>query len=253
MFHCKKLSLCLICLLLLLSYSFAHSQDLKMSETEKGVVQIGVQRDNGSFLPSAGTGFFLTEDGVIATAYHVYSSLLNALVESKGARLVAKRVGRNNKMTTVAPVELISSDEARDVALLKLHPKNDEHWKNVGGIVPLSLHRMKELNAGVPVTLIGYFGFNVFPVVVRGNLAGTSSFNVSQGKDVEEFLVSALMVPGQSGGPVLLDDGSVIGLINSIIPVMLPPPFNPQQPSHSGLVGVVKCEHIQRLLDMLKK
>lgn len=115
----------------------------------------------------------------------------------------------------------------------------------MGGIKPLPFSSLKEVEPEAEVTVIGYFGSDLYPVSLSGRLVGATVMTVPGLGDIEEFLVSASAVPGQSGSPIVLPDGSVIGVMDSIVSVPLS--FN-TQPLASGLNRVVKVEHLQRLL-----
>ena len=131
------------------------------------------------------------------------------------------------------------------MALLRIVEVKGDLWNPVGGIHALPLSMVKEIEPGSPVMVVGYFGSDLYPLSLAARLVGETTVTISQGVDVEEFLVSASAVPGQSGSPVVMDDGSVIGIITAIVPVSVA--FNPQ-PLPSGLNRVIKVENLQRLL-----
>jgi len=131
------------------------------------------------------------------------------------------------------------------LALLRIVEVKGDLWNPVGGIHALPLSMVKEIEPGSPVMVVGYFGSDLYPLSLAARLVGETTVTISQGVDVEEFLVSASAVPGQSGSPVVMDDGSVIGIITAIVPVSVA--FNPQ-PLPSGLNRVIKVENLQRLL-----
>ena len=251
----KRKALVFLFLLLLIipfpSYAKAEMATLKMSDYEKGVVQVILQAENKNttLLLPGGTGFFISDTGLIATAFHVYASLINRMQEVRGGRIVVRRFSEDHKSFTVAAAELVSSDALHDVALLKLVEKKDEHWKNVGGIIPLVLSKTTEIKPMTQITVVGYFGLDISPIMLKGNISGVALMDM-QSIQFEEFLISISPSPGFSGGPAILDDGGVIGLISAVIPASFP--FS-KEASPSGLGRIVKCEHIQRLLDGLKK
>jgi S1-C subfamily serine protease len=230
--------------LCVLSQRNGNAQDLKMSEHERAVVQIALQKPDSSF-STFGTGFFIDENGTVATALHVYISAISAVSELRCGNIVVRRASRSTKRYVWSTVDVLKSDAPHDLALLKVKETEAQLWDQVGGIKPLPLSTLKEIEPETEVTSIGYFGIDLFPVSLSARLVGATATTVLGTGDIEEFLVSASAFPGQSGSPVILADGSVIGIMDSIVPVQLS--FNPQQLA-SGLNRVVKVEHIQRLL-----
>jgi S1-C subfamily serine protease len=224
--------------------ALAEAQELKALDHERTVLQIVLQRLDGSTVP-LGTGFFVDENGTIVTALHVYATGLNLISQGRGGRFFARRANRVTGQYTGVGIELLKPDYMHDLVSFKMQEVKPEPWAGVGGIKPAILSASKEVQADASVKVIGYFGGDIFPVTVSARLVGATKVIVAQGRSVEEFLVSAAAVPGQSGSPVFLDDASVIGVVTSIVPVSVP--FNPN-PIPSGLNRVIKAEHIQRLL-----
>jgi S1-C subfamily serine protease len=229
----------------------ALGQQLKQSDLEKSVVQIGVVKQDKKFY-GTGTGFFVREDGLIATALHVYSMSLQAITEGRGGAFAVQRSSRESKTFTVRGVVIVSVDPEHDLALLKFvtNTKDDQvAWDKVGGIKVLPICQAQEVESGSNAQTVGYFGSDAFPVTERAVLVGATVIT-TLGGDVDEFLVSASAAPGQSGSPVVLGDGSVLGVVLSIVPVTTP--LNPQ-PLPSGLNRIAKAEFLQRLLSSLPK
>jgi S1-C subfamily serine protease len=232
----------------------SSGQQLKMSDLEKSVVQIGVVKQDKTFA-GLGTGFFVSGDGLIATAFHVYSAAVQGVAENRGGTVSAERAIRqtgNQTSTTAQAVNLVAVDPLHDLALLKLgsYAKADqEAWDKVGGIKALLIYTAPDIENGSNVRTVGYFGSDAFPVIEKTVLVG-GTFVITPVGPVDEFLVSALAVPGQSGSPVVLDDGTVVGVVLSI--VTFTAPFNPQS-LPSGLNRVAKAEFLQRLLSSAPK
>jgi len=220
------------------------AQDLKMSDHEKAVVQVALQKPDSTY-SAFGTAFFVDENGTLATAFHVYTSAVSAIGELRCGNIVVRRASRSTKRYISTGAELSQFDAVHDVALLKIKDVQPQTWDQVGGIKPLVLSTLKEIEPETQVSSIGYFGTDLFPVSLSARLVGATTTSVLGVGDIEEFLISASAVPGQSGSPIILADGSVIGILDSIVPVQLTP--NAPQLA-SGLNRVVKVEHIQRLL-----
>jgi hypothetical protein len=242
-----------LCLILLsaLVVPETFGQQLKQSDLERSVVQVGILGQDKKFYPK-GTGFFVRDDGLIASALHVYSGSLQAIVDSRGGGLAVQRSSRDSKMFAIRGIILVALDAEHDLALLKFatNAKEDQAaWDKVGGIKVLLVSPTAQVEAGSNVQTVGYFGTDTFPVTERAVLVGGTVTTTAAG-DIEELLVSAGAAPGQSGSPVMLDDGSVLGVMLSIVP--LTTPLNPQAVP-SGLNRIAKAEFLQRLLSSTPK
>jgi len=218
-----------------------------VSPTENSVVQIAVATPGGS-VTSFGTGFFVRDDGLIATASHVYLKALNAIVDARAGVVIARRFSRTTRGQWVgALIDLIAQDYQHDVVLLKMQAV-DPTWKQVGGVVPLLLDDSGAVEDGAQVSMRGYFGSDDFPLFLRGTTAGTTGIGPAF---VQELLIVLPVVPGQSGSPLISGEtGRVVGVLTAIVPVSLP--FNPQ-PAHSGLARAVEVVHVKRLVESLEK
>ena len=236
-----------VVLVVLASASLLLADGVSPQQSENSVVQIAVAMPGGS-ATSFGTGFFIRDDGLIATASHVYLKALNAIVDARAGVVIARRFSRATRGQWVgAPVELVAQDYQHDVVLLKLQAV-DPTWKQVGGVVPLLLDDSASLEDGTQVCMRGYFGSDDFPLFLRGSTAGTTVLGPSL---VQELLIVLPVVPGQSGSPLMsTETGRVVGVLTAIVPVSLP--FN-QQPAHSGLARAVEVVHVKKLVESLEK
>jgi S1-C subfamily serine protease len=218
-----------------------------VSPSENSVVQIAVAMPGGS-VTNFGTGFFIRDDGLLATASHVYLKALNAIVDARAGIIIARRFSRTNRGQWVgAAVQLVAQDYQHDVVLLKM-PAVDPMWKQIGGVVPLVLDDDATLEDGTQVCMRGYFGSDDFPLFLKGATAGTTGLGPSL---VQELLIVLPVAPGQSGSPLMsVETGRVVGILTAIVPVSLP--FN-QQPAHSGLARAVEVVHVRRLVESLIK
>jgi len=226
-------------------------QELKLSDVEKSVVQIAVVKPDKTVVP-CGTGFFVRDDGIVATAFHVYSQAVQIISEGRGGSLVIRRVVRTlgtGGTFTMGSAEVKTADASHDIILLKVLNLDHELWSKVGGTQSLSISAVTQVDVGVPIRVVGYFGVDSFPLTLRAALVGETAV-VFPGNEVDEFIVSASAVPGQSGSPVILEDGTVLGVVLSIVPVTVP--FS-NQPVPSGLNRVAKAEFLQRLVSSLPK
>lgn len=135
-----------------------------------------------------GSGTIVTTSGYILTAAHVVSG-------STSVTVVTKQGSRKAKVIKV--------DEANDVAVLKI----DE-----GTYPALPVVSSRQAKMGQPVATIGFPNVNIqgfSPKVTRGEI---SSLN-GPGDDPRKWQISVPVQPGNSGGPLLDENGNVIGIV----------------------------------------
>lgn len=153
---------------------------------------------NSNSTISSGTGFALSPDGIIATNYHVIS-------ESK--QIMIRGVNGDFNRSWNAKVLLV--DKNNDLALLKIY---DEDFNGIGS-VPYSI-ALSSAEVGDKVNVLGYplratMGDEI--KLSTGLISAKSGF---QG-DITCYQLSAPVYPGNSGGPVITDDGRLIGVISA--------------------------------------
>lgn len=138
-------------------------------------------------LGGSGTGFFVTETGVIATNAHVArgeESLLTLLPE--GQQLEAK---------------VVYIDEDLDIALAKVEGKDFPH---------LALADAASVRQGENVLAIGNPGDAMLFSVTKGIVSAVGNFpNAGPGTWIQ---TDTPINPGNSGGPLLNSRGEVIGI-----------------------------------------
>lgn len=132
----------------------------------------------------SGSGFFISADGYLLTNRHVVGTEKFVKVKlATGRELVG---------------EVLRSDAARDVALIKTEPI---------GVPALSL-RDDEANIGEELYVLGSpLGERFSTTLTRGILSGYRTM------DQQRYLQSDVAIlPGNSGGPLLDTDGRVVGI-----------------------------------------
>ena len=140
----------------------------------------------------AGSGFIYTQDGYILTNHHVIVDADEIIV-----RMADRREFE---------AELIGSDEASDIAVLKISAKSDFPF--------LVLGESESLQAGEWVAAIGS-PFNFEQSVTAGIVSAKGRTNRAQ-QYVPFIQTDVAINRGNSGGPLLNMDGEVVG-INSWI------------------------------------
>jgi len=144
-----------------------------------------------------GAGFVIKDDGTILTNHHVIA-------------------GSDRIVVTFAdglesPAALISSQPERDLAVLQPARIPDD-------LEPVTLAASGQLDLGDLVVAIG-FPFGVGPSVSAGVVSGLNrTFPLSGRQDLEGLIqFDAAVNPGSSGGPLLNQDGEVVGVVTAIL------------------------------------
>jgi hypothetical protein len=136
-----------------------------------------------------GSGFFITNDGFILTNYHVIEGADKAFIETRN--------GKKYK------VEYVSAYSPKlDLALLKITGE---------GFPYLSLADPKEIDLNDEIIIVGH-PHGLKWTLTKGYIAGK---RIDRGRPVVQF--SADISPGNSGGPVVLEDGRVCGIATYLL------------------------------------
>lgn len=136
---------------------------------------------------SSGTGFFITDSGHLVTSAHVIEDRQNISVRFAG-ELVRARV--------------LAVDPANDIAVLKID-RNTE---------PLVVTSARRTQRGEEVFALGY---PLSGIQGRTQRAAFGRVNALAGiGDDQRFIqVDAPVLPGNSGGPLINEQGEVVGII----------------------------------------
>ena len=137
---------------------------------------------------SSGSGFIVTPAGHILTNAHVVD----------GCKTITARVG-----STVHPVKVEQADEDNDLALLTL-PAGSYPW--------VRLRQPGTPRLGEKVTVIGFPLQDVLASstnVTSGNVSALAGLR----NDIGLFQLTAPIQPGNSGGPVVDEQGALVGVV----------------------------------------
>ncbi|MCS7255767.1 MAG: serine protease [Thermomicrobium sp.] len=155
-----------------------------------GVVQVRTRT-------TLGTGFvWIRQSGrtLIVTAAHVVDGELPLHIIAPDG--------------TAHPAQILRRDSLRDIALLEAPA--------LAGIEPLMHGRSRTLPLGANLTVVGFsLGDRLLgdPTVTRGILSGRRTFD-----GIEYLQTDAALNPGASGGPLLDEQGAVVGMVVGAIP-----------------------------------
>jgi S1-C subfamily serine protease len=179
------------------------------ANSSQGVVTIqGVVTDmtvdtfpNGTLTPVLGTGFVVVYGGqdYIVTNYHVVDALVDTTVTfSSGESFSAKVVG---------------SDAYSDLAIVSVNAPATEYH-------PLQLGSSAALQVGETVVAIGnpYGLSNTVTVGVVSQVGRALQSDTLGGYAIADTIqFSAAVNPGNSGGPLIAPDGTVVGITSAAV------------------------------------
>ena len=147
---------------------------------------------SGSYGESAGSGFFVSADGYVATNCHVIDGASQVTVTThKGDSLEAKIVGK---------------DATNDVALLKVEGEN----------LPFAtLGSSDELVVGDMVAAIGNPLGELTSTLTVGYVSAKDRIVDTDGSVINMLQTDAAINSGNSGGPLFNTKGEVVGIITA--------------------------------------
>ncbi len=139
---------------------------------------------------SIASGFFVTDDGYLVTAYHAIANFNEIIVLLAKNRAIEARVVKYN--------------EDLDLALLKINSITSFGY----------LSHSKSVPAGMDVVTIGYpqvAFLGLTPKITRGIVNSNSGLQ----DDKNSFQFSAEVQQGNSGGPLVAPGGTIVGVVQS--------------------------------------
>ncbi|MCX7679216.1 MAG: serine protease [Spirochaetes bacterium] len=181
--------------LLFTSNSTAISQRSVAHILEKATVKVSTY--DGERLVTYGSGFLISENGLVGTNYHVISEAIK-----RNYSLIVQFVNSAKKHRA----EIVTWDTYYDFAVLKIIADKKEFIVlKIGN--SSSLHPLDTIYvAGFPVT--GAYKAQ------RGELNSTQTYG-----DRKYFDISPLIDKGNSGGPVINAQGEVVGVSVAYVPM----------------------------------
>lgn len=155
---------------------------------------------------SFGSGMVFTKDGHIFTNYHVIGK----------ANTISIVTYENGQLTSKLPATVISKDQRTDLAILQC-----KGWKPAEGApaTPPPIVSSSNCKLGDQVFVLGY----PLPGTVSSNVKytkGDVSDMAGLDDDSSKIQHTAQIQPGNSGGPMALMDGRIIGIIVSSLSEM---------------------------------
>jgi len=148
--------------------------------------------------PAIGTGVVIQDNGTILTNLHVV----------EGARRL-KVVFHDG---LVADALILSADRKQDLAVIRASQLPDD-------LQPATLRGTADLRPGDHVVAVG-FPFGIGPSTSAGVVSGLErEFRTPQGGHTMRHLIQfdAAANPGNSGGPLVTQQGEVVGIVTAIL------------------------------------
>ncbi len=157
---------------------------------------------NGKKGTYTGTGSIVSMDGHILTAEHVIS----------GSKMVAVGIFPSCKPGTQPEyfaAKVVKADSSRDLALLQL-------IKLPSDISIMPIGKLDEVRTGSSVVLIGH-PHNLFMSLSQGTVSAIRpNYKFTRNRQATVIQTDGALNPGNSGGPMMSDDGNLIG-VNSFM------------------------------------
>jgi uncharacterized protein len=189
----------------------------QVTEAQRRAAAFAPRKDPGqpATAKASGTGFIVTRDGHLLTAYHLVESSTNIVARTKQLRFA---------------VRLLKADPTNDIALLKIigafAPTPTNSPVRGGPIQPQisrGLLRVSsnfrpltvtdaEVKLGEPIATLGFPNIQIQgreAKFTRGEINSLAGIK----DDARYFQISAPVQPGNSGGPLFDASGKVIGMV----------------------------------------
>ncbi len=192
-----------------------EQSDRTQAKTQEALAQFGEGTSNRS-IPmleksvvvvitdcGSGSGFVLNDSGLVATNYHVVEGC---------SKLTVKLQKRDSKEQTAIETGVIKAvDPERDLALIQLPACPAEIGEN-GKYPSVSLRLNQPAMTGENVMAIGNPGLE--NIILDYTVTKGIVSNADRSLDGKKFLqVSAVVNPGNSGGPLFDSQGNVLGVV----------------------------------------
>jgi serine protease Do len=184
--------------------------------------------ERGKNRQCSATGFLVNEEGYLVTNAHVVEDARRCLAKSPGAKMLAKLATVGAKAAPAASCDVVGLDELHDLAVLKTErPLRADP----SAPPPYASLDPGTLAVGTSLVVSGHPAFAWQPVTQSGKLVwlGTRRLLDRSTETSEVLVVNIPLRPGNSGSPVYLEAGGVVGIIVE---------GDETQPSHSIAVPI---------------
>lgn len=167
-----------------------NSVKKNVTEQNKAIQSINNDKNkNSSAIHFGATGFMLTRDGYVVTNYHVING--------------ADSIHLQNVKGQAYKAQIVYTDAQKDLAILHIADPNFKTLKNI----PYTFKKQNS-ELGEDIFTLG------FPRDEAVYGQGYLSSNTGYAGDTIAYQISIPVNPGNSGGPVLDNQGNIIGIIS---------------------------------------
>jgi len=167
-------------------------------EGDTDIESNGEERSGEEVEQSVGTGVVIVDDGTILTNLHVVAgSARTVVVFSDG---------------TESPADVIGIQPENDLAVIQARILPDD-------LMPATTRSTSGLRMGDRVIAVGY-PFGIGPSLTSGVISGLGrEYVTASGRRLMTNLIQfdAAANPGNSGGPLVTEDGEVVGIVTAIL------------------------------------
>lgn len=182
---------------------------------------------------ASGTGFFVSDNGAIATNYHLVD-------HDDGTYFVTTFDGKTYPVT-----KLLAANKRDDLAILQIEPKEPTAF------TPLPL--VNQAPVGMPVWVISHPDHRFF-TMTDGII---SRYREMEPKKRNNFIRHSMMItapfsPGSSGGPVLDKNGNVVGIARAREAVGRSKHAEHEHPDIPAQIAHL-CIPVEQLVRMIKR
>jgi putative serine protease PepD len=198
-------------------------------QASAGVVAIKAVTADGT---DSGTGIVLNDKGLILTNDHVVSGATSLTVAAGGSE------------STTRPATLVGEEANDDLALIKVDPSGL-------GLEPLTLASSHSLQVGDVVYAIGN-PYGLDETLTRGIVSALGrSISAPDGAKITGAIqTDAALNPGNSGGPLLDEEGEVIGVNSQIASDAAS--VNGSQPGSTGVGFAISSDTVAKAVKAIE-
>lgn len=158
----------------------------------------GEERSGEEVEQSVGTGVVIVDDGTILTNLHVVAGSARTVVVFADG--------------TESPADIIGIQPENDLAVIQARTLPDD-------LIPATMRSTGGLRMGDRVIAVGY-PFGIGPSLTAGVISGLGrEYVTASGQRIMTNLIQfdAAANPGNSGGPLVTEDGEVVGIVTAIL------------------------------------
>jgi S1-C subfamily serine protease len=163
----------------------------QISELDQARAPTGQGVNPSQLSKKTGTGFLISSDGIIVTAYHVVEGATDIQVRFPSGKWLSAKPIKHSRAT--------------DLAILKADIATPHY---------LTLAAMNNVKQGQGVFTLGYPVADLLGEEVKYTAGNISSLTGLQGED-SLMQITVPVQPGNSGGPLVNKSGEVVGVITS--------------------------------------